>query len=79
MTDWADPQTLWVNLTNAALGLFTLVCIFVVGLSVARELRARARTRERASADDHAFDMPGLGWTMADGGEKRKDAAPAKK
>jgi hypothetical protein len=75
MTDWSDPQTLWVNLTNLGLGLVTLVCLVVVGVSIARELLERARVKARAAAweDDHAFALPGLGWTMADGGERKKD------
>ncbi len=74
MTDWGDPQTLWVNLTNAGLGLVTLICIVAVAASVVRELAERARAKARLAAleDDHAFQVPGLGWTMADGGEKTK-------
>lgn len=74
MTDWGDPHTLWVNLTNAGLGLVTLICLGVVAASVVRELLERARVKARRTAllDDHAFDVPGLGWTMADGGERKK-------
>jgi hypothetical protein len=81
MTDWGDPQTLWVNLTNAGLGLVTLICIVVVGTSVVRELleRQRAKARLHAFEDDHAFEMPGLGWTMADGGERKSEDPAAGK
>jgi len=80
MTDWSDPQTLWVNLTNLGLGLVTLVCCIVVGVSIVREIRAKARAKARAAAweDDHAFAVPGLGWTMADGGERKKGDADRK-
>ena len=49
---------------------------------IAHELISRGRKRRRIDAeldsdmrlfnDDHAFDSPQLGITMADGGEKRK-------
>jgi hypothetical protein len=70
-TDFFDPQTLWLNVTNLALGVVTLLCIGAVGWGVASELLARARKQVTAPADDdHAFAVPGLGWTMADGGKK---------
>jgi hypothetical protein len=67
--DWANPETLWLNVTNVALGLVALACVVAIGLGVVQELWARYRSRVQAPADDHAFEIPGLGWTMADGGE----------
>jgi hypothetical protein len=72
--DWNDPQTLWLNLTNAALGAVVLICVLVVAAGVVQELRLRAKRRAEQptpirAAGDHAFDVPGLGLTMADGGE----------
>ena len=69
--DFFDPQTVWLNVTNLALGVVTLLSILAVGWGVASELLARARkTAPAHSLDDHAFAVPGLGWTMADGGKK---------
>lgn len=36
----------------------------------AKPWRALKRVPKAATADDHAFDVPGLGLTMADGGER---------
>lgn len=70
---------------NVALGVVTLVCCVAVGLGVVRELAAKRKknaalskldrevTDLMASFDGHAFDVPGLGLTMADGGEELKD------
>ncbi len=78
MFDLFDPRTFWLNLTNIALGLITLVCLGAVVRAVAIEILELLRTRRDAVAeppleqvsaeDDHAFLEPGLGWTMADGG-----------
>ena len=90
--NWSDPQTLWLNVVNLGLGLVTLVCIAAIGYGMLQDLRERAKKRaaarisNREVADlvsgfgDHAFDMPGLGLTMADGGEPLKGsvAPPAK-
>lgn len=71
--DWNDPQTLWLNLTNLALGLAALACVAAVGYNVVRELLAR---RQKLASSDrmlagqrHAMHVGDLGWTMADGGE----------
>jgi hypothetical protein len=78
-----DPSTLWLTITNIALGAVTLICIVAVGIGVLQELAARARKRAALSkldaevsdlvasfSDGHAFDSPTLGLTMADGGEE---------
>jgi hypothetical protein len=64
-----DPETLWLNLTNLGLGAITIVCLAVVGRAVFLDILVRARNRALAKADDHAMMVPGLGLTMADGGE----------
>ena len=80
--DWND-QTLWLNVTNAALGLVTLAAVLMVVVSVARELVARRRRAHDSTALDdevralfatspHTLSVPGLGLTMADGGEPVK-------
>jgi hypothetical protein len=69
--DWSDPQTLWLNLTNLALGVVTLLAVLVVGGAVGQELWARRRKAREAedAASPHVFAVPELGLTMADGGE----------
>jgi len=63
------PDTFWLNFTNIALGLVTLVCVIAVLAGVVHELGHRLVHRKKL-ADDHAFDTPELGLTMADGGER---------
>ena len=72
-----DPQTMWLNLTNIGLGIVTLACFMTVAWSVAVEIAARVGAKAHAAAqhDDHALLVPGLGLTMADGGEKHDEAA----
>jgi hypothetical protein len=67
-----DPRTVWLNITNLALGIVTLVCFLVIGWGVAEEVVARVRKRWGLAreVDDHAFVVPILGATMADGGDK---------
>ena len=62
-------DTFWLDFTNIALGLVTLVCVIVVAVGVVRELGHRL-SRAKKLADDHAFETPELGLTMADGGER---------
>lgn len=78
-----DPSTLWLTVTNIALGVVTLICLGAVGVGILQELAARAKKRAALSkldkevadlvasySDGHAFDIPSLGMTMADGGEE---------
>ncbi|HVO09338.1 MAG TPA: hypothetical protein VMX54_01180 [Vicinamibacteria bacterium] len=68
--DPADAaETFWLNFTHFALLLATLLCVLVVAVGVVRELQHRLARGEKL-ADDHAFDTPGLGVTMADGGKR---------
>jgi hypothetical protein len=90
--DWTDSQTLWLNLTNLTLGIVTLICIAAVAYGVAQELFARRRVRQSLDdevrqltagiSDPYTMQVPGLGLTMADGGEPidpKKEKRPAKK
>jgi len=70
MFGFDDPEAFWLNITNVALGIVVLVCLSAVGYSVVAELLERARKRALVAADDHATLVPGLGITMADGGER---------
>jgi hypothetical protein len=63
------PDTLWLNLTNIALGIVTLICLVAVGRVVFQEVMSRVRARvPRYQTDPHAAFVPELGLTMADGG-----------
>jgi hypothetical protein len=79
----SDPSTYWLNVTNIALGLVTLICCIAVGIGIVQELAAKRRKSASLSridtevadlvasfADGHAFHIPSLGVTMADGGEE---------
>jgi hypothetical protein len=70
MFDFNDPNTFWLNVTNFILGLVTLICCVVVGRGVYQDVRARLRKRGTVIVDDHAFIIPELGITMADGGKR---------
>ncbi len=67
-----DPETFWLNVTNIALGVVTLICVVTVAGVALQEVLRRARKRVPAlmPQDDHAFAIPELGITMADGGER---------
>ena len=78
----SDPSTYWLTFTNVALGVVVLVCCFAVAIGGIQEIVAK---RKKVSAmsqldrevndlvnsyqDGHAFHLPELGLTMADGGE----------
>jgi hypothetical protein len=72
------PDTFWLDFTNIALGLVTLLCVLVIAGGVVRELLVRWEHRAAVAGDDHAFATPRLGVTMADGGERvdREESEP---
>jgi hypothetical protein len=69
-----DPATYWLNFTNIALGVVVLVCFVALAIGILQELAARHQRRVAAAQLDqelaHMFHIPGLGVTMADGGEE---------
>lgn len=67
MGAWFHSETFWLDLTNAALGVVTLICVLAVAVGVLQDLLPRLRSRF-AREDDHALFTPELGLTMADGG-----------
>ena len=77
MLGLSDASTFWVNLTNIALGIATLLCFIIVVYVAAKEVIARATNKSRARVKDyddaHVFEVPDLGLTMTDGGEKLYD------
>ena len=78
----SDPSTYWLTFTNIALGVVTLICCAAVGIGILQELAQRRKKSASLSKldtevanlvsafDGHAFNVPGLGVTMADGGEE---------
>jgi hypothetical protein len=78
----SDPSTYWLTLTNVALGVVTLICCGAVAFGILQELAAKRKKHVAlsrmdaevsdlmASFDGHTFNVPGLGVTMADGGEE---------
>ena len=78
--NWNDSETMWLNLTNLALGAVVLLAVMGVAYTMMRDVIEKALARYRESAMDrevrdmlagesHAFFEPELGLTMADGGE----------
>lgn len=77
----SDPATYWLTVTNIALGVVTLICCAAVALGIFQELAAKRKRSSAmsqidhevadlvASYDGHAFNVPNLGLTMADGGD----------
>ena len=82
LLNWSDPETYWLNVTNLVLGAVVILCVLIMAGGIAHEIIGRMRARRRLGVeleremrllhDDHAFDVPGLGITMADGGETRR-------
>ena len=79
-----ENWTMWLNITNLALGVVTLIALLVVFFAVGWDLLVR-KVKSPASTDlrniqadlqslfhggSHSLSVPGLGLTMADGGEK---------
>ncbi|MCC6587774.1 MAG: hypothetical protein IT168_13855 [Bryobacterales bacterium] len=90
--DWGNSETLWLNVTNLALGLVVAVAIGVLVSGVlyetVRNWMARRRlasadvTEALTAASPHTYFDPQLGLTMADGGEpetRKKKPANTKK
>ncbi|MCI0614088.1 hypothetical protein L0244_13970 [bacterium] len=67
-----NDETFWLNVTNIALGVVTLACVVLFVGVVLQEVveRVRKHVPVFSPKDDHAFVLPELGLTMADGGER---------
>jgi hypothetical protein len=79
----AENWTMWLNITNFALGMVTLVALLVVFFAVGWDLLVRKVSRpERVDLSNidadlramlqgsHTLSVPELGLTMADGGKR---------
>lgn len=79
-----DNWTMWLNITNFSLGIVTLIALLVVFFAVAWDVVVRKIGRvpsvDLNNIDEelqtllhggaHSLSVPGLGLTMADGGER---------
>lgn len=75
-----DPSTYWLTVTNIGLGVVVLICCVAVAIGALQEIAAVRKKKAAASGADrelaglfaggHAFNLPDLGVTMADGGEE---------
>ena len=79
MFDLSDPKTYWLNLTNIGLGLVTLACVVIAAKALFRDILDRLFVRAEARTDARLFVVPGLGTTLADGGEPLPKDAPTRK
>ena len=83
-----ENWTMWLNITNFALGIVTLIALLVVFFAVGWDLLVRKVGRTPAvdlrnfDADlkallhgSHSLSVPELGLTMADGGEPIEPSA----
>jgi hypothetical protein len=62
---------MWLVITNFVMAAVVIVCcLLLVGALVREFMARRVRAAAAAHADDHAFQLPELGLTMADGGER---------
>jgi len=82
----AENWTFWLNMTNFALGIITVLAMVIVFGAVGWDLIVRRVNRvptldklnvNNLDADlramlqgSHSLSVPGLGLTMADGGER---------
>jgi len=81
----SDPNTYWLNFMNIALGIVVLISFAALIAGIVQELAARRKKRAELAAldhevadlvaqyDSHTFHVPGLGVTMADGGEPARE------
>jgi hypothetical protein len=87
-----ENWTFWLNMTNFALGMITLLALVVVFCAVGWDLLVlkvhnarKVGSRDLNSFDEdlramlqgsHSLSVPGLGLTMADGGERVEPSKP---
>lgn len=76
--DPSNPDAFWLDVTNAALGVFVLVCLLAIAWGVWRDvqLRLRQRSIHLLRSDPHAHFDAALGASMADGGEPIEKTEP---
>lgn len=77
----SDASTYWLTFMNVGLGIVTVLCCGALAVGILQEVAARRKRRATMAALDtemsglvanyggHAFHVPSLGVTMADGGD----------
>ncbi len=77
MIELSNASTIWVDLTNVLLGLATLICLGIVAYAIVKDVAIRikqtSKVKAREQDDAHVLEVPELGLTMTDGGEKLYD------
>ncbi|MFZ0732801.1 MAG: hypothetical protein WAM79_10800 [Candidatus Sulfotelmatobacter sp.] len=85
-----ENWTMWLNITNFALGLVTLIALLAVFFAVGWDLVVRnvsrassvnfnnidAELKALLHGGSHSLNVPELGLTMADGGERIDPSKP---
>lgn len=90
--DWSNSQTLWLNITNLALGIATVLALGALAYGLLGDLvaaRKRSHAMQQMDGDlrnlmgagsgAHLMPVEGMGLTMADGGEPLPPATKAKR
>ncbi|MGA3327612.1 MAG: hypothetical protein ABSF45_24395 [Terriglobia bacterium] len=75
-----DDWVFWLNVTNIALGVVVLLGVLLVAYALVWEFVGRYRKARNVASLNEGMDamsrdgqlVPGLGLTMADGGERVK-------
>jgi hypothetical protein len=73
-----DDWVFWLNVTNIALGVIVFMAVLLVAYALVWELVSRSKRSRDMDKFDEEIDamlqdgrsVPGLGLTMADGGER---------
>ncbi len=75
MGAFLNSNSVWLTVTNIALGLLVLLCCVVIGRSAIREFRRRAKEKRELSRvpNNHLAGLKNLGITMQDGGEQHDE------
>ena len=74
MLNFTD-DTMWLNITNIALGLVVAAGCLVVFRVFAAEIFGKVRETLAARTSEHELFVSDLGLTMADGGERVDEKA----
>ena len=71
-SDWV----FWLNITNITLGVVVVLAVLLVASAVVWEIASRSKKSVVAAVEEGLLPdtrlVPGLGLTMADGGERIK-------
>jgi hypothetical protein len=75
--NWSDPQTFWVNIMNASLGIVTLVALLALVGAAAADVYEKMTKRSAAQEEDapaySGVRAPELTLTASNGGAPVKE------